>query len=250
MIRSDQRSLKSVTCSHHWRGAAEVAGALAGVDEVAAGAAHRVRVVDLSAQRRGRRLVEAAHALVDLAVADHREPLLGQGHHLDVDEAELPGDGRGPGRRGGGRPRCPRRPASARWARKAACHPCSTPGSRPSSRRVRPLEPAPGHGGRRRGSRARRGPGLARHPRRAEAVVAPGRCAVGGGPAPEHRARSPSQRQATPRPSSASGALGGDGGSKAARRPRIALGQGGAAGDEPVAGRSAGDRGRTPSWRA
>ena len=80
------------------RGALEVADPLAGVDEVAAAARDRVEVVELAGDGGRGRLVQPAHALFDLALADVGQPFQRERHHLDVDRAAVVADGAG-GRR-------------------------------------------------------------------------------------------------------------------------------------------------------
>ena len=71
------------------RRAVVVTHALAGVDQVAAGPPGRGELLVLAAERGGGRLVEAAHAVVDPALVDEREPLGRQAEHLQVDDAQV-----------------------------------------------------------------------------------------------------------------------------------------------------------------
>jgi len=74
-------------------GALEVAHALAGVDQVAADRLGEIDVGDLAGDGRGRGGVEPAHAVLDRAEADEREPLEPEREDLDVGRGGRARDG-------------------------------------------------------------------------------------------------------------------------------------------------------------
>ena len=70
-------------------GLADVLYPLAGENHDAHGGRDRLHVLDVSRDGRGRRLVEATHAVRHLAEADHRQPFDRQTHHLQVEQPEI-----------------------------------------------------------------------------------------------------------------------------------------------------------------